>query len=124
MSDGENWGILLSGVVIHSLPDNTPHLELDSSLCWDLDFLQSFRILCSSCCLFLDFKDTKVAKLQTVVLSKLCGYLIEELLHYFFGSNFLTLSPLRDSVDKLFFCYCCHQLILKSDFLDYLEEYK
>jgi hypothetical protein len=38
------------------------------------------------------------------------------LLHYFFAGNILTLSLLCYSVNKLFFCYCRHQLIPKPDY--------
>ena len=124
MSDWGNWRISLSGVVIHPFPHNASHLELHFPFCRDLDFLQGSGILCSSCCSFFDFEYAKITKLQAVTFTKFCGYLIEELLHYCFGSNILTLSPFRNSFDKFFFCYCYHQLILKSNCLDYFKEYK
>ena len=115
MSDGENCSVLLSFVVVHTLPHQPTHLELHFTFCGDVDFFQSFGILCSSCRSFFNFEDSKVAKLQAVVLAKLRCYLIEELLHYFFANNILTLSILCYSVDKFFFCYCCHQQIPKPD---------
>lgn len=50
--DERLWGScgLIRNLAVHPLPHNPPHLELHCLFCRDLDFLQSFRIMCSSCC--------------------------------------------------------------------------
>jgi hypothetical protein len=97
------------GLSVHPFPHNSPHFELHFLLCRDVDSIQSLRVLRKSCRTFSDFKNTEVAKFQTVVVGKLCRYLIEELLHYRLYDYAFTLCRFSDSIDKILLRYRWHQ---------------
>jgi hypothetical protein len=97
----------LPDLPIHPLPHNPSHLELHCSLCRDLDRFQCLWVLRNSCSPVSYFKDSKIAKLQAVAFVKFGNYFIEEVLDYCFDDNMFALRRLRDSVDKILFCYCC-----------------
>jgi len=65
-------------LAVQSLPNQPPHLELHHSFRRHVNSLQGLGIVCFSCRLLADFKDTKVTKLQAVALGELRGYLIEK----------------------------------------------
>ena len=52
---------------IQLLPHHLSHLELHRALGWDMDFLQSLRILCGSGSASSWFKHTEIPELKAVV---------------------------------------------------------
>jgi len=88
--------------IIQPLSHHPSHLELHAALGGDLDFLQCLRILCCSGLPSSWFKYTKVPEFQAIVLPKLGGYLIKQVLDHGLDRYALALGFVRNPVYQVF----------------------
>lgn len=108
---------------VQFLPHNPPHLKLHSPLCWNVNSLQCFRILGSSRRYFPDFKHTEIAEFHPVALGEFKDDLIKKALDYGLNPRLRSIRCFCYSTDKVFLCGCCHQLILRPDYIRLPKQY-
>jgi len=77
--------------------------------------LQSLGVLCNSCCLLSDFKDSEVAEFQAAIFGEFGDNLVEKMLNDGLDGCLPTFRFFGYFVDQVFLCYRCHQLILGRD---------
>ena len=100
----------LANVRVHFIFHQSAHLELHCPFGRHCHTLKSLWILRDARRTGPRFKYPEVAKLQAVALHHLYGHCVEERLDDSLDRSPLCLCFFCDTIDKFFFCNCCHNV--------------